>query len=158
MLGSNEIKDQHETMKLQYEVHLKPWLLMNWDGSSQCIFKWENSQKKATYLYLQYTNIDKVKIFCVLHDKVALLRRRYSERETRNRHQRIFRKVLTMKTLIRRWIFHGSETDNRLPFHRSLSTFRIYLVVFALFYSWAWVRRSDVKSFVKLSHGTTIQT
>ena len=24
ILGSDEIKDQHETMKLQYEVHLKP--------------------------------------------------------------------------------------------------------------------------------------
>ena len=130
---------------------------MNWNGSSQCIYKWETSQKKS-YLYLSYTNIDKVKIFCVLHDKVALLTRRYSERETRNRHQRIFRKVLTMKTLIKRWIFYDSETDIRLSFHRSLSTFRIYLVVFALFYSWAWVR-SDVKViwFVKLSHGTTIQ-
>ena len=48
------------------------------------------------------SNIDKVKIFCVLHDKVALVSTRYSEQETRNRHQRIFRKVLTMKTLIKR--------------------------------------------------------
>ena len=41
----------------------------------------ETSQKKASYLYLYYTvsystlstNIDIVKIFCVLHNKVALL-------------------------------------------------------------------------------------
>ena len=57
---------------------------------------------KKSYLYLYYTNIDKVKIFCVLYDKVALLTRRYSERETKNRHHRIFREVLTMKTLIKR--------------------------------------------------------
>ena len=43
-----------------------------------------------------YTNISKVKIFSkVLHDKVALLTRRCSERGTWNRHQIIFRKVLT---------------------------------------------------------------
>ena len=43
----------------------------------------ETSQKKASYLYLYYTvsysalstNIDIVKIFCVLHNKVALLTR-----------------------------------------------------------------------------------
>ena len=57
---------------------------------------------KKSYLYLYYTNIDKVKIFCVLHDKVALLTKRYCQWETRNRHQRIFRKALTMKTLIKR--------------------------------------------------------
>ena len=49
--GSNQIKKQHETMKLQYEVHLKPWLLMNWNGSSQCIYKWETFQKKAICIY-----------------------------------------------------------------------------------------------------------
>ena len=31
------------------------------------------------YLYYTYSNIDKVKIFCVLHDKIALLTRRCSE-------------------------------------------------------------------------------
>ena len=40
------------------------------------------------------TNNDKVKIFCVLHDKVALLTGRFSERGKRNCHQRILRKVL----------------------------------------------------------------
>ena len=29
--GSNKIKDQHKTMKLQNEFHLKPSLLMNWN-------------------------------------------------------------------------------------------------------------------------------
>ena len=37
------------------------------------------SEKKL--FSLKYTNIDKVKIFHVLHDKVALLTRRRSERE-----------------------------------------------------------------------------
>ena len=60
--------------------------------------KRENSRKKAIYLYYSYnTNIDKVKIFCAIHDKVALLTRRYSDEcGTRNRHQRIFRKVSTI--------------------------------------------------------------
>ena len=31
IFGSNKIKAQHEAMKLQNEVHLKPWLLMNWN-------------------------------------------------------------------------------------------------------------------------------
>ena len=31
------------------------------------------------YLYYTYSNIDKVKIFCVLHDKIALLTRQCSE-------------------------------------------------------------------------------
>ena len=31
IFGSNKIKKQHETMKLQNEFHLKPWLLMNWN-------------------------------------------------------------------------------------------------------------------------------
>ena len=53
------------------------------------------------------TNVDKVKIFCVLHDKVALLTGRCSERGKRNYHQIIFRKVLILvltirKTLIKR--------------------------------------------------------
>ena len=29
--GSNIIKEQHKTMKLQNEFNLKPWLLMNWN-------------------------------------------------------------------------------------------------------------------------------
>ena len=45
-------------------------------------------------MYLYY--IDKVKIFCVSHDKVVLLTSRRSERGTRNRHQIIFRKRLTL--------------------------------------------------------------
>ena len=61
----------------------------------------QNSQKKAicinsilVYSVSQYhTNIDKVEMFYILHNKVALLTRRYSERETRNRHQIIFGKV-----------------------------------------------------------------
>ena len=31
IFGSNKIKEQLETMKLQNEFHLKPWLLMNWN-------------------------------------------------------------------------------------------------------------------------------
>ena len=47
-------------------------------------------------LVLWYTNIDKVTIFCVLHDKVALLTRRRSERATRNREEITLRKSLTI--------------------------------------------------------------
>ena len=47
-------------------------------------------------LVLWYTNIDKVTIFCVLHDKVALLTRRRSGRATRNREEITLRKSLTI--------------------------------------------------------------
>ena len=58
---------------------------------SQCI-KTETSQRKAIC-----TNIGKVKIFCVLHNKLALLTRTCSEWGTRNGHQIIFREVLTIR-------------------------------------------------------------
>ena len=48
------------------------------------------------YLYYILTNIDKVKIFWILHDTVALLTRRHSERGTRNCHEIIFRKLFTI--------------------------------------------------------------
>ena len=61
--------------------------------NSQCIS--EKLLRKKLFV-LQYTNIDKVKIFCVSLDKVALQTRKCSEQGTRNRQQRIFRKVLTI--------------------------------------------------------------
>ena len=63
---------------------------------SQAVHKWETShQRKAIWImYSILTKIDKVKIFCVLHDKVGLLTRRFSERGIRNRLRRTFRKVL----------------------------------------------------------------
>ena len=52
------------------------------------------SEKKLFDLY--YTNIDTFEIFHALHNRVALLTRRYSERGTQNRRdQRIFRKFWT---------------------------------------------------------------
>ena len=51
--------------------------------SSQCIS--EKLLRKKLFV-LQYTNIGRVKIFYVLHHKVALLARRCSELGTRNRH------------------------------------------------------------------------
>ena len=50
-------------------------------------------RKNLFVLYSIYTNIAKVEIFHVLRNKVALLTRSHSEQGTRNRHQRIFRKV-----------------------------------------------------------------
>ena len=61
--------------------------------SSKCI-KVEKFRKELFVLW--YTNIDKVKIFCVIHNKVTLLTRRCSEWRTTNCHQRIFRKGLTI--------------------------------------------------------------
>ena len=63
-------------MKLQNDFHLKPTLLNELEQtSSKCI-----SEKLRKKLFvLQYTNIDNVKIFCVIHDKVVLLTRRCSE-------------------------------------------------------------------------------
>ena len=122
---------------------------MNWNGSSQCIYKWETSQKKS-YLYLYYTNINKVKAFCVLHDKVALLTRRYSERERRNRHQIIFRK------LIKRWIitlklildFLFTDFSQHLEYIGGLRT----ILFMGMGKKWG-----KVICFVKLSHGATTQ-
>ena len=55
------------------------------------LLKWEFSQKKAiciiVYSYWKNQNIS------CLTDKVLLMMRRRSECGTRNRHQRIFRKV-----------------------------------------------------------------
>ena len=50
-------------------------------------------RKNLFVLYSIYTNIAKVEMFHVLRNKVALLTRSHSEQGTRNRHQRIFRKV-----------------------------------------------------------------
>ena len=50
-------------------------------------------RKSLFVLYSIYTNIAKVEMFHVLRNKVALLTRSHSEQGTRNRHQRIFRKV-----------------------------------------------------------------
>ena len=69
--------------------------------SSQSITQKLFRKKLFALCYID-TDIDKVKIFCVLHDKVALLTRRCSERGTRNRHQRVFRKVLILVLTIRK--------------------------------------------------------
>ena len=67
-----------------------------------------------------YTNIEKVEIFLVLHDKVALLIRRRAERRIRNRHQR----AVYIENFDQKMNFCDSdEIEIRLPFCRSLSTF-----------------------------------
>ena len=63
---------------------------MNW----QSVYSEKRLRKKLFVLQYISINIDQVKIFCVLHDKVALLTRRCSEQATRNRDQINFRKVL----------------------------------------------------------------
>ena len=96
MFGSNKIKQENETVKvLNKQVMVKntnSWL-MKW--KDQCICK---KLFKKNYLYCsnKASNIENVEIFHGLHDKVALLMRRRSERGTRNRHQNIFGKVQTM--------------------------------------------------------------
>ena len=78
-------------------------------------------------------NIDKFEIIRILHDKVALLTRKYSELETENRRQRKFRKV---------WTKYLQNFDQFLMAQKKLSLhflftdlfqhFGIHLVVFAL--------------------------
>ena len=53
------------------------------------MYKTETSQEKA----FCNSNIEKVEILHVLHNKVALLMRKHSEWGTRNCHQKSFRKV-----------------------------------------------------------------
>ena len=133
-------------MKLQNEFYLKLWLLVR------------NLEK--SYLYY---NIDKVKIFCVIHDKVALLTRRCSEWGTRNRHQRIFRKVLTIR---KRW----SKDEFFMTLKLILDFLFTYIQIFLniLEYIW-WSLQSSILFMgtskkwrkvicvVKLSHRTTTQ-
>ena len=65
---------------------------MNWTDPT--MHYWETSQKKAIYIIVCLTlTVDNVKIFCVLHNNVAMLSRRL-EWGTRNDYQIIFRKVL----------------------------------------------------------------
>ena len=60
--------------------------------------KSEKLRKKLSVLW--HTNVDKVKIFYSIHNKVALLSNRCSEWGIRNCHQRIFRKIWTIR---KRW-------------------------------------------------------
>ena len=73
--------------------------------------------EKSCLFYCICTNIDKIEIILVLHDRVALLMRKHSEHETRNRAS-LCRKVwIRYKNLIRRLIFDDSdETEIRLPY------------------------------------------
>ena len=69
---------------------------MNW--SRPAVSASEKLPREKLYICIMYTytNIDKVKIFCVIHNEDALLTRKCSEWGTRNCHQRMFRKVLTI--------------------------------------------------------------
>ena len=52
------------------------------------------------YMYYSKTsNIEKVQIFYVLHEKVALLMKRRYKRGTRNCHRKFFRKVWTIELI-----------------------------------------------------------
>ena len=90
------------------------------------------SEKSYLYYTVSYsilsTNIDIVKIFCVLHNKVALLTRDVLKWGTRNPHQRIFRKVLPNHINIENIdekinFYHSDKNEIRLPFYRSFLTF-----------------------------------
>ena len=60
----------------------------------QCIC--EKLLEKNYLYYSKASNTENGEIFHGLHNKVALLMRRLSERETRNRHQKNFEKVWTI--------------------------------------------------------------
>ena len=81
-------------MKLQNEFNLKPWLLMNWNRPAvgKCYLFYSILTLTKSKYFVTYT----IK-FTANNDEVALLTGRCSERGTRNRHQRIFRKVLTIR-------------------------------------------------------------
>ena len=98
--------------------------------------KWISEKRLSKKLFVsQYTKIDKAKTFCVIHDKVTLLAWRCSEWGTRNLHQRIFRKVLTIR---KRWSKDEFFMTLKLIlafFLTDLSQhFRIQLMVFAVNY------------------------
>ena len=95
----------------------------------QSVHKSEKLLRKKLFVLYSYSILSSsiyiVRIFCLLHNKVALLTR-CSERGIRNRHQRIFRKVLPNHTHIenidQKINFYGyGETEVRL--YRSFSKF-----------------------------------
>ena len=70
MFRSNKTKEEHETIKLQNEeVTLKTFKTLINEVNIVLHAKWETSQEKA----FCNTNIEKIEIFHVLHEKVALL-------------------------------------------------------------------------------------
>ena len=113
----------------------------NWNEKTSA-YMWKLLKKSDSY-YSKASNTENVEIFHGLHDKVALLMRRRSERGTRNRHQNIFGKVQTMhiyqciEMLIERWIFCESDgIEIRLHFYRPFSTF-----CSSFLFSLAWGKR-----------------
>ena len=88
---------------------------------------WFRNFSENSYLHYSILALTKLKYF-VLRDKVLLVTKRRSERETRNRHQRVFRKDRTIyyiyKIMIIGWIFCDSDKyEIRLPFYRYFSAF-----------------------------------
>ena len=89
------------------------------------------SEKKLFVLYsysILITNIYIVKIFFVLHNKVSLLNKRCSERGTRIRHQRNFKKVLPSNHILENIdqkinFYDPDETEIRFPLQIFLNIF-----------------------------------
>ena len=100
----------------------------------------KNLSERSCLYYRKTSNIEKVEIIHVLHNKVTLLMRRRSEQGTRNCHKNIFRNVLTMyiENVNQKIFFYDSdEIEIRLPFYRSFSTFgNIFGIIYTeVFYS-----------------------
>ena len=95
-------------------------------GRNECLKPWctcirEKLLKKKSFCN---TNIEKIEILHVLHDTVALLMRRRSERGARNCHQIIFRKFWTIEKVGQKMNFYMTdEIEIRFRFYRSFSTF-----------------------------------
>ena len=82
---------------------------MNWNGSSQSAYISEKLLRKQLFVFTVYWHWQSQYILCLTWysctaNKEQRDRMLTAERETKNL-QRIFRKVLTMKMLIQRWIF-----------------------------------------------------
>ena len=87
IFGSNRIKEQHETMKLQNEEVMPSKTFetlineLNRPEVIACIIE-KLLRKKAIYIIqLQYSNINIVKVFFAFHNKVPLLTRDVLSRE-----------------------------------------------------------------------------
>ena len=91
-------------------------LVMN--RTDKCTRNFWYQTKTASFIYTAYTNIDKIEIILVPHDKVALLIRWRSEHGTRNHNQRLFFEPDTIyKALIKRLIFDDSNIKLRSRFY-----------------------------------------
>ena len=137
IFGSNKIKEQHETMKLQNEVSSLKTLFINeleQTSLQQTVHKWEKVLIEKSYYSILTLTKSKyfvsyiIKLQCKQGDVLG-------GEQDRNRQQRIFRKILTIyirKCWSKDEFFMTLKLILDFLFTDFSQHLRIYLVIFAL--------------------------